>query len=38
MDRRALTLFALLALLLLPVLAPAAPAPTTVVLAVEGMT
>jgi hypothetical protein len=36
MDRRALAVFALLALLLLPILAPAAP--TTVVLAVDGMT
>lgn len=35
MDRRALTVFALLALLLLATLAPAA-APTTVVLAVTG--
>jgi hypothetical protein len=36
MNRRALTVFALLALLLLATLAPAAP--TTVVLAVDGMT
>jgi hypothetical protein len=36
MERRALTVFTLLALLLLPMLASAAP--TTVVLAVEGMT
>jgi hypothetical protein len=36
MDRRALTVFALLALLLLATLAPAAS--TTVVLAVDGMT
>jgi hypothetical protein len=36
MDRRALIVFALLALLLLATLAPAAP--TTVVLAVDGMT
>jgi hypothetical protein len=36
MDRRALTVFALLAVLLWVTLAPAAP--STVVLAVEGMT
>jgi hypothetical protein len=36
MDRLALTVFALFALLLVPMLGPAAP--TTVVLAVEGMT